>query len=287
MALLEEHHHHFILYIIPRLVFALSGLFLIVILAYIGNQSLHLSSSALTPIVPREVMVTNLSGKEGTISWFTRLPTKGYVIIHDASGKTLPAFLDDRVHNPNEGKFLTHYVSVNGLSPSTLYYFTIYSDGKKFVKDENGKVFSFKTLPLDPSPPPPPQNIFGRVIDVEGKPAGDVILYAYPTSGTPISTITDKNGSYVLNLLSSRDYSTGSVITTLGQKIKINVVKGDEARSSMFVDLNEEGFIPTIQLGRDYDFSVNYPPEGAKVKAKDLEISGRGRSGQKIQIKVE
>ncbi len=265
----------------------LTGLLVFMTLLLAGSKVIRLRTQALEPIAPRNITVTNLAAKGATISWYTRVPVNGYVVVVNSDRETLPAFMDDRVSGVGEGKFYTHYVTIRGLKPEETYRVKIYSDNHLFKTVDGKKMVTFKTLPLDNTPPPPPQNIFGRIVTSSGSPASDVILYAYPTSGTEISTVTDKEGKYVLNLLSSRDPKTGSVITTLGEKIRISAVMGEEGKSDIVVDLNERGLIPTIQLGKDYDFSINYPPENKVLKSNEVQIKGSGRAGERLKIKVK
>ncbi len=285
MAKTQTKHKKLILQL-PKVILLLFGLILMLSAVLTGSRLHQLKSQALEPITPRGLVISNLTSTSATVSWYTRVPVNSYIVVKDSQNKTFPAFMDDRVSDINSGRFYTHYVTVRGLKSQENYQFVIYSDGSQF-RSYLAKPMEFSTLPDSQTPPPPPQNIFGRVVDTLGQPANDVILYAYPGTGTIISAITDDIGGYVLNLRSSRDLTTGTSLVSLGDKIKMSVIQGEEARSDIVVDLNEEGLIPTIKLGKNYDFSINYPPENQTVNQNEIKIEGTGSAGKKIRLKLK
>jgi len=186
-------------------------------------------------LLPSQVIVSNITSRSFTVSWFTEKKTTGSVIF--------PAI--GQIFNDNRGAATwsqIHWVTLENLSPNQKYYFAIKSGGEVFGKNldgswgKNGIAEEQKTPPeinFDPSKPPSPINtegaysleqgawnscpdgtingaispcfrpnlIWGKVVDKENQPIAEAIVFLeIPGKSTILSTLTNNKGQWAMNL---------------------------------------------------------------------------------------
>lgn len=113
----------------------------------------------IEPTTPLEnVMVTNITDHQVSISWTTKKPTRGALVVSD-SGKFpfLPFFIKDLKKDDSDKGFLrmgfytTHLVTVENLKAKTGYQYIIYQGWKKVYR---GNLLTGSTLLTLPNPNP-------------------------------------------------------------------------------------------------------------------------------------
>lgn len=185
----------------------LSFVFLLLIFLYV-LQLIEPSST------PQNVLVSNVTDHQVTISWTTRKATKGTLIIAaDGNFPLLPSFAqkiyrDDGEKRLNKTNFYTtHYITIDNLSPNQTYQFIIYQGWKKKVQSSFA---TGSTLPSINTPIP----VYGRVLAVDQKPVIGALIYfhatneasgsAQVTSSALLSALTNNEGRWAIDLANLR-----------------------------------------------------------------------------------
>lgn len=148
---------------------------------------------------PKEIKLTNASENSLTVSWLTDDLTKGFVF-YSLSDKFIQKTLalDDR---PGQPSSKIHSVTLKNLQPGKTYYYIVGSDENTF--DNNGLPYQFPLPAIPPLTPLPPFAIKGKIVK-NSQPAKDILVYFSFQNSNPISTLTDINGNYLLNLNNTR-----------------------------------------------------------------------------------
>lgn len=229
-------------------VFILSALFL-------GFLIIHffLSGSYSKPF---DIVVSNISDHQLSISWITQQPTTGEIVI-SPDGKyplfpelTQQVYKDDGdIHLPTLGYYLTHQVTLTNLAPATKYYFRIYQGRKKVYA---GSFMTAPTLSSIQSPNP----IYGRVVLANKKsPVVGALVYLEVSAtdsakkSTVLSALTNSQGRWSLdlaNLRSSDLKSPLSIDKNIVETLIINDGKHTRVRATS--DINHDQPWPTIIL---------------------------------------
>jgi hypothetical protein len=197
----------------------------------------HSYQYAIEPTVyPEKVRVTNITDQSLTISWLTEKPTFGFVFYSRykwplAIGGRIPGLLPRLaawkilpwikvVPDEHLAFSTTHFVTLNGLSPETAYYYRL-STGlhlyqHRLSTDKERKVIlpDIKTVvPLEELTTPDP--VYGRVFLSDGRtPASGVIIYLVllqrneeKQSFEPqafLSALTNQNGRWLIDRANAR-----------------------------------------------------------------------------------
>ncbi|MEI6887296.1 MAG: fibronectin type III domain-containing protein, partial [bacterium] len=176
-------------------------------------------------VVPENTTVTNITDQSFTLSWTTKdTVTTGSVYVLEnsefipiISRVTAKKFYDTRddlqvnwYGDYNRQRLFTHYVDITGLTPETKYSFRIQTGN--FLYDVSDKLGSSTTTTLKtPETNTVPSPIYGRIMradEINPQMGALVYLSGINSSGifsSQISTVTNTNGSYTLDLTSLKD----------------------------------------------------------------------------------
>ncbi len=138
---------------------------------------------------PREIRLTNLSENSVSVSWLTEEPVLGGVI-YGVNSSLSSSFvgLDDRGEDVVSS---LHHVTLKNLKPEITYYFRLISGAGYF--DNQGTPYVFST-PRHSSLTPAPPYVF------KGKFGQEALVYFSFDDSTPISTLTNEKGNFLLSL---------------------------------------------------------------------------------------
>ncbi|MDO8638165.1 MAG: fibronectin type III domain-containing protein [Candidatus Daviesbacteria bacterium] len=154
------------------------------------------------------LLTTNITDHQVSISWTTDKPTKGLIVISE-NGKfpLLPTFAkitykDDGEKNlKREGFYTTHHITVGKLDPNKTYQYLIYQGWKKMV---GGSFMTGSALSSISAPDP----VYGRVLGADKK-TGVIgaLVYFQASSSAVLSTLTNTQGGWSVDLgnLRTRD----------------------------------------------------------------------------------
>lgn len=160
----------------------------------------------IEPTSPIEnVMVTNVTDHQVSISWTTSRPTRGALVV-SGNGKfpLLPFFIKDMKRDDTDkgfqrmGFYHTHQVTVDGLKSKSGYQYIIYQGWKKVYR---ANFMTGSTLNSLPNPNP----VYGQVLQADKKTlAQGVLIYLQAkresTPSAYLSTITNREGRWSLDL---------------------------------------------------------------------------------------
>jgi hypothetical protein len=150
------------------------------------------------------IRVSNLSSSSATVTWITADDIDGCVNYGLTTGLG-QASCDPR---PDDD---VHSVLITGLSPESTYFFEVVSGDE--TDDNGGAYYTFSTTEIGSGIP---YVVFGYVqLPEEAGPAVETIISVWISSGRslshPLSTLTDSNGSWFVNLGNLKDSGDGSV----------------------------------------------------------------------------
>lgn len=158
---------------------------------------------------PEGVNLTNQSDKSVTVTWTTKKPTKGIILISENGKFPLSPIVadliykdDDEKGTPTVGRYLTHSVTIGKLKPDTTYQYRIYQ-GLRYVYEGE---FKTTTSLSDISTPNP---VYGQILSAEDKPVAGALVFLRVASSinshsSVLSTLTNINGRWSIDLSSLR-----------------------------------------------------------------------------------
>lgn len=157
----------------------------------------------------KNILISNISDHQATISWTTSIPTRGTLMVSSNSRfPILPIFAkslqkDDGEKNIQKtGYYITHHITIGDLAPSKKYNFRIFQGQKKVFE---GSFFIGPTLSIfTPNP------VYGKVIKMDKKtPVARAIVYLRvvknASASALLSTLTNSEGGWSIDLANLRD----------------------------------------------------------------------------------
>ncbi|OGG15032.1 hypothetical protein A2773_02100 [Candidatus Gottesmanbacteria bacterium RIFCSPHIGHO2_01_FULL_39_10] len=262
---------------------------LIVILFGLGGGILLLetqrpiSTSADTTLIPSNMHLTNISDSQFSVSWMTSTDTTGYIEYSSDKSKWEVAF-DDRDVDGKAKNYSVHHVNVKNLKENTPYYFRIISGGTRY--DNEGKFFQQDTGPklatslsLNPA--------YGVIYDENDKEVAGAIIYLTLGKGLPLSTLIKDKGTWLIPLNNVRTQDLLSRPTLQEPEvIQISVLHKDGKTSYATTDTNNASPVPSMNLGKSYDFrnlKSRSKQDSVAQKKTDQAVLGE-ESVQKVSI---
>jgi chitodextrinase len=209
----------------------------------VGNRQIfRLGASAEN--APKDVRVTNISDNTFTVSWVTDKEVLGFVSWGD-NENSLTRTEEDDVGTVS----VTHTTSIKGLLPQQTYFFKINSGGSEY--DNNGLPWQVTTGP-SLAETGKSNVISGSVLTSTGSAARDALVYITVGGGSPLSTITSQNGSWVIPLSSARTSNLTSLVTIDEQStlLEISVNAGADGVSSAQIYPQSATPVPAMMLGQ-------------------------------------
>lgn len=171
----------------------------------IGIVFFYLVTQFLEPSVSVENLIySNISDRQTTISWTTSKPTKGAILVSENGDfPFLPFFIKDWLRDDSDknlkklGYYTTHHVTIGNLRPNTTYKYRIYQGNKKVSAGE----FRTSDVLASISMPHP---VYGRVLRQDGNPVIGVVVYLQILNpggnSSTLSTLTNKEGRWSIDL---------------------------------------------------------------------------------------
>lgn len=206
-------------------------------------------------ILPQDVRFTNTSDTKLTISWVTREPTTGFVEFG-----TSPNQLTRQASESETSASTVHWITVEGLTAQTDYYFQIVSDGTKF--NNNSAFWKTKTASsLTPKQFSPTDIIQGTITTAQGNPVPKALVFITIPGVQELSTVTSDS-------IWSVTTTTARVSTTLSSYAQIEasdivnifVQAGSSGIASAKINFAAAGDTPPIQIGQTHDFRAATVP---------------------------
>lgn len=173
----------------------LIGLVLFFVLLYYFTRLVEPAS------LVQNLLVTNVTDHQTTLSWTTQKPTKGLVVVsEDGKFPILPMFAqktyqdDGEKNSRRQGFYTTHHITVGELQPQKTYQYLIYQGWKKAYR---GSFVTGPTLNSISAPNP----VYGKVLDSDKKTGvAGAIIYFQATASAMLSTLTNAEGGWSVDL---------------------------------------------------------------------------------------
>lgn len=244
---------------------------LLLFLAFIvGAYVFFQSKNVKTPItaVPDKVRISNVADNKFSVSWVSQEPTTGSVEYGQVGEKLTSIARDERDSSTNQGTYLTHHVSIEGLQPSTQYAFRILVGTKPVRFDNNGSPYTSSTGPVIGATPVS-QNFYGNVQLPSKQSADGSMVYITLPGGATASTLVREGGNYAFTLSTIRSIDLRTYVTyDPTATIASLTIESGKQQSTASVSLANSAPVPTITLGQNADFlNVAETPPIAEVQA--------------------
>jgi len=229
-----------ILSLILLIIAAVAGVFLI-------RQPKLFSSRADVTCEPVNLKTTNVTDKSFVISWSTQRNCTCSLSLTQPTSRLLKDLRsEDQVTSRN-----THYYQVNNLSPETNYQFEIFSDGTTH-QDHS---YSVQTASVPQSSVPVANLAWGKILDEQGNPLSDIIIYLDIPGAAPLSSLTSDQGVWIVSLANSFDAVSADWFSPPGDTVEhITIDAGILGQISLTGNTDFNDPVPDIV------FSTTNPP---------------------------
>lgn len=236
-----------------------AGIFLI-------NSNQVFKLRANVEAIPSNVRFTNLTDSGVTVSWTTEIESKAFIKWGYSSES-----IDNVLIEENEDSSFVHSIDIIGLKNNSDIFITVNSNGKDY--DNNNSSWQTKTLSSSQ-----PANISiitsGTILDVDGETPAKALVYV-TINGTFLSTVTSDEGSFIIPISNFVSNLSDSSL------VEISVNDGKEGTSQALIYPYSLKNIPTILIGKTYDFRTlpknnnDESPESNLSLPESVEISSR------------
>lgn len=235
------------------------------------NNQTNLNSKASNSEEPRNVKITNLSDKSFTITYQTDAAVTGSV--NYGRDKNLGNIELEEL-DKEKGNFSPksiHSITMKKLSPKTKYNFVIISGQNTFLN--NGVPFEILTGPNISSSSAEQHAIKGNVLLPNGDPPDEALVYLHAQNSQLLSSVTAKNGTYDFSLKNLRSEDIASYLEIGSDTVlELTAISKNSLKSTVLTSLSKKGYVPTITLSNNYNFTDQPTPVASK--SGDINSSG-------------
>ncbi len=217
---------------------------------------------------PQEVRISNVTENSFTVSYYTEDKVTGALSFGDSSSLSQSA-LDDRDQNSGSiNSYKIHNITIRNLKPETKYYFSIISSNDTYLNNTNP--FEATTGIAIDSPPQQQNPMSGKLMLPTGVSPGEAIVYLTTENSQVISTLSKKDGTFLLPLNSLRTSDFASYFKLeKGQILKL-LAFGDGLKSNAVLLSEQSDPVPFITLSNDYDFTINTTPASTALATESF-----------------
>jgi len=229
---------------------------------YFQNSDNKVSSE----LIPEKVRITNIADNKFSVSWTSKIATKGMVEYGKVGEKLTTKESDDRDNGNTNRSYTTHHVTIEELQPSTQYAFRILSGEKSSRFDNAGSPYTLTTGPVIGATPIS-SNFYGNAQQLSKQPASGSIVYITLPGGATNSSIVTDSGNYAVTLSTMRASDLRSYVKYDPTATIVSVmVESGNQQSIVSVTLTNSAPVPMITLGQNAEFlSIPESPVVAEV----------------------
>lgn len=234
---------------VPRVKKIVLGLIAVLLTGFLLIYLLKL----IEPSSPAQnIIISNTSDHQVTISYTTARPTKGEILISsDGKFPLLPIFTkqifkdDGEKHLKRTGLYLTHQITVGKLDQNKIYYFRIYQDWKKKYE---ARFKTGATLTALNSPNP----VYGRIVKIDKTPVVGALVYLWvtteATSSGFLSTLTNTEGRWSMDLANLRTADFKSSYKVSSKSVEKVIIDSGTVRVKAETPLGQDKPWPNLIL---------------------------------------
>lgn len=230
----------------------------VVLTSSLVKQGIIFITKASPTNIPKNVKITNVTDSSFTVSYTTDDQVIGSVNFGEDT-KLGQVTRDDRDQKSGEFTLVKlHNITIRNLKPKTNYFFTITSGENTF--SNNDQPYQISTASLITENPNQQEPITGNVLLPDGSNAKEAIVFVTIDNAQTISTLIKSDGSYILPLNSLRTSDLNSYFEFSDNIIKMLILGEDDQASNVILSLSQINPVPSITLGKNYDFSEGVEP---------------------------
>ena len=244
----------------------LLGTIVLTLLLTIGFGSTPLQASTVVVTVS-DLSTTNVREKSLTVSWVTDTSSTGEVHYSTSTDNLDQVAQDTRGASTSDD---THFVTLSTLTADTTYYFDIHSNGE--VDNNNGNHYIITTGPTLGLQGP--DTVYGQVFKSDGStPAEGCIVTitlqdndgaGSPGEAAPLSSLTDQDGYWHVNLTASRvtDLTEYFQYSASGDDIQLAAQCASDGTAAQTVDTGNAypAAALTLEIPTEPDLQYFYLP---------------------------
>jgi hypothetical protein len=215
-----------------------------------GSESyLRSATTASGSIKPANVQITNVSDTTFTVSWTTELAATGALSV--ATPRGVQVLFDDQ-DTKNQGRYLTHSVTLRSAAPDTEYSITILSNGKKNL---DGKVpYKVRTGPALGTASGNLEPAYGTIVTDSNQPVKDALVYVTLEGGQTLSAVSKPSGTWLIPLNLVRTQDVTGYLPVTERMTETIIVRTGTAQTSAVTDSLNDSPVPNMVPGKTYDF---------------------------------
>ncbi|MFA6518959.1 MAG: hypothetical protein WCV93_04930 [Candidatus Shapirobacteria bacterium] len=272
---------------------------------YLSGKVNFFSPKASSDCSPNNLQVTNLTHNSFDISFVTDIDCSAQVV---ADGRN---FFDVRQSQTKITR-KTHYFRISNIKSEQNYNFAVTSGGQDYSLDSY-QVKTGKT----PSGQLPSSNLaWGKVLENDGSPSQDAILYFNLSGASPLSAFVGNDGRWNISLAFSLSTDRQSwfkpqadvseEIIVMSANYPPTVVNSNTSRNDPVPDIilgkNQDispimsptiapsrppSLNPTSSTISSRDLTIDNPKEGESVTSSSPDFFGHGLAGSTISLSLE
>lgn len=174
---------------------------------------------------PKNIKITNVTDNSFSVSFLTDESTAGFLKYGDKSNS-----LDNQVGDERDQisgsvqPYNMHHLTVRGLQPSTIYYFTL-GTGSNSSFTNDGEPFQVRTA-QQAGAQPAAKTIYGSVTTETGAPAEGAVVYVKHPSAGELSSLVKSSGSWAVYLSNARTPDGSDFAQTSDEDTLLVTVQG-------------------------------------------------------------
>lgn len=220
---------------------------------------------------PKNVRISNTTDDSFSVSWTTDSPVSSFIKWGAGTNQLTNTELDEI----GDGGTM-HYVTVRGLDPQTKYYFVINSGSEDFDNSgTNWEVTTGNRLPT----PLTSYVISGTILEKDGTPAKNAIVYATVGGAAYLSTVSSSSGSWIIPISTLRNSSLAQYATLDPNKDIVEIsVQANTGVASAQTTIAVANPLPAMSIGETYDFLSLEPSESSNLPSAGLNIPAASQS---------
>ena len=230
----------------------------IVLTSSLVRQGIIFITKASPTSIPKNVKITNITDSSFTVSYSTDDKVIGSINFGENTNLGQVTRDDRDQQSGGLTAVKLHNITVRNLKPKTNYFFTITSGEDAFFNNDQPYQVS-TALPIEETPNQQ-EPITGRVLLPDGSNAKEAIVFITIDNAQTISTLIKSDGSYILPLNSLRTSDLSSYFEFSNDVIKMMVIGEGNQVSNVILNLTQINPVPSITLGKNYDFSEGTEP---------------------------
>lgn len=214
------------------------------------NQVQGFRSGASGGSIPQDVRITNIRDTSATVSYITDKPSIGIIEYSNQTGQVFESSATNLS--------VTHYITLQNLTPSAIYNIRINSAGTFF--DNNGSNWQVQTTSTGSNLTD--SIVSGKVLNKENFPAKDAIVYITADVGLAASSQVSDSGNFIASLPALPDSTILQILVEASPSLVANAK----------IDLKSANPIPTMILGGLYDFEKESTPSASNLPVAPIQL---------------